>query len=279
MANYNDLIASASKKYGVPEKLIRQVISVESSGDPNANSPTGPRGLMQVSTAVAKESGYSKSEMYDPEKNIDAGTAYLAKNLKAFNGNVSHALLGYNQGTGGAKEMLSGKRPMAEEGQKYMTNKKFSPEYLARDIGEKVVPNYQDYMTPYTNDLIAAGKEGVNPEQGDQYSTSAMFNVPQEDTPQKTPEELEAEKRKQAVSQLTQTAASLFNKPNSYQPQQVDNGASQLLQQRQQTQLDTSNLSSRLPTTQSQVAQAMAGTSNRNTGYQAPALVNVIGGL
>ncbi|MCS5737364.1 lytic transglycosylase domain-containing protein, partial [Herbiconiux daphne] len=87
MADYSDLIKKYSKKYGVPEKLIQQLINVESSGDAGAVSPTGPVGLMQVSSAVAKEAGYSKSDMYDPEKNIDAGVKYLASNLKAFKGN------------------------------------------------------------------------------------------------------------------------------------------------------------------------------------------------
>lgn len=151
--DYSELIAKYAKKHGVPEKLIRQVINVESSGKADAVSPTGPVGLMQVSTGVAKSAGYSKADMYDPEKNIDAGTKYLASNLKAFNGNVSHALLGYNQGTGGARSMLSGKRPMAKEGYNYIHNKKFSPEFLnsedtlpkpeAVEVGKGPVPAQQ----------------------------------------------------------------------------------------------------------------------------------------
>ncbi|MFW3388125.1 UNVERIFIED_CONTAM: lytic transglycosylase domain-containing protein, partial [Kocuria sp. CPCC 205274] len=138
MADYSDLIKKYSAKYGVPEKLIQQVINVESSGKADAVSKTGPVGLMQVSSAVAKEAGYSKSDMYDPEKNIDAGVKYLASNLKAFKGNVPNALLGYNQGTGGARQMLSGKKPMAQEGYNYMRNKKFSPEYIAKDASVPV---------------------------------------------------------------------------------------------------------------------------------------------
>lgn len=123
--DYGALIQKAAKKYGVDPQLVQSVIQVESSGNPSAASGTGPVGLMQISEALAKDYGYSLNDRLDPAKNIDMGTRYLAQNLKAFGGDTSKALLGYNQGTGGARQMLSGKLPMAPEGAKYITRPEF----------------------------------------------------------------------------------------------------------------------------------------------------------
>lgn len=123
--NYGALINNASARYGIPADLITSVIKTESSGNPNAESGTGPVGLMQVSRAVAKDYGYNPQDRYDPAKNIEMGTRYLADNLRAFNGNVPKALLGYNQGTGGARQIISGQRDMPDEGFRYVRNPNF----------------------------------------------------------------------------------------------------------------------------------------------------------
>lgn len=260
--DYSQYVSAAAKKYGVPEKLVHQLISVESSGNANATSPTGPRGLMQVSGAVAKEAGYTKEDMYDPEKNIDAGVKYLAQNLKAFDGNVPQALLGYNQGTGGAKQMLSGKKAMAEEGWNYIHNKKFSPEYLSKD--SKVVPSYTDYMTPNTDAMIAMGREGVNPTPDDQYTTSAMFNSTPEEAQDPTdgqPVETEIQKKLKESQQY----ADLKNKMQAAPaPQQQIQAPS--LQAPQPQQLNMALFSSRLQQPQTQRPQGL------------PQLANLIGG-
>jgi hypothetical protein len=70
--SYDDMIRSASQKYGVPENVIRAVIQQESNGDPNAVSPTGCLGLMQL------DPRYHSGDLRDPATNIDAGTAELA---------------------------------------------------------------------------------------------------------------------------------------------------------------------------------------------------------
>lgn len=122
---YGALIQNAAQKYGVDPELIQSVIGVESGGNPSAASGTGPVGLMQVSRALAKDYGYSPEDRLDPAKNIDMGVRYLAQNLKAFGGDATKALLGYNQGTNGARQMLNGKIPVAPEGAKYITNPAF----------------------------------------------------------------------------------------------------------------------------------------------------------
>lgn len=105
-------------KHSIPLQLILDLIDIESSGNPKAVSPTGCTGLMQLSKAVAKD--YGVTDRSDPQQNIRAGTAYLKSCIKAFPDNLLHALLAYNQGITGARRMLNGERPMAEEGRRYM---------------------------------------------------------------------------------------------------------------------------------------------------------------
>lgn len=123
--DYSALVNKYAQRYNVSPELVKRVIKVESGGNPTAASGTGPVGLMQVSRALAKQYGYKPEDRLDPEKNIEMGTRYLRENLNAFGGNIQKALLGYNQGTGGAKQMLAGKIPMAQEGAAYMANKNF----------------------------------------------------------------------------------------------------------------------------------------------------------
>jgi hypothetical protein len=47
----------AAERSGLPEQLLEAIAYLESWGDPKAESPTGPRGIMQVSVATAREMG------------------------------------------------------------------------------------------------------------------------------------------------------------------------------------------------------------------------------
>lgn len=147
--NYGALINNASARYGIPADLIASVIKTESSGNPNAESGTGPVGLMQVSRAVAKDYGYDPQDRYDPAKNIEMGTRYLADNLRAFQGNVPKALLGYNQGTGGARQIIAGQRDMPDEGFKYIRNPNFR-NYVSSNIPSQysTPENIDDVLDP-----------------------------------------------------------------------------------------------------------------------------------
>jgi hypothetical protein len=93
---YDDIIQEAAEAYDVDPELIRAVIRTESSFDPQAISPAGAQGLMQLMPFLSKELGVK--DPLDPRENIFGGVKYLSKLLNRHDGNVSLAVASYNAG-------------------------------------------------------------------------------------------------------------------------------------------------------------------------------------
>jgi soluble lytic murein transglycosylase-like protein len=75
---YDAAILRHARRRGLNPRLVKAIIAVESQFTPTALSHCGARGLMQVMPATAKDLGVKACDLWDPETNISAGTAYLA---------------------------------------------------------------------------------------------------------------------------------------------------------------------------------------------------------
>jgi soluble lytic murein transglycosylase-like protein len=93
-----EIISKAADRYQLPKKLIQAVIHHESGFKPDAVSPAGASGLMQLMPATAR--GLGVSNIFDPEENVFAGTKYLKQMLDKYNGDIDLALAAYNAGPG-----------------------------------------------------------------------------------------------------------------------------------------------------------------------------------
>ena len=85
---FSQYVLTSAKRYNVAPDLIYAIIETESSFNPYAVSAANAYGLMQVVPATAGRDVYdkiknrpdqpSKSTLFNPQQNIDIGTAYLS---------------------------------------------------------------------------------------------------------------------------------------------------------------------------------------------------------
>ena len=107
----------AAQAFVVPERLIQAIISVESSGNPDAISRKGAMGLMQLMPETAEKLAVQDS--FDPGENIHAGVRYLKMQLQNFQNDVPLALAAYNAGETAVRKY--GRIPPYEETQTFVT--------------------------------------------------------------------------------------------------------------------------------------------------------------
>ena len=109
--DYKQTIKDACKKFGVDEKFIMAIINQESGYNPNATSPVGAMGMMQLMPGTAKDLGVKNA--YDARDNIMGGVKYIKQQLDRFGGDKRKALAAYNAGPG-AVAKYGGIPPYAE---------------------------------------------------------------------------------------------------------------------------------------------------------------------
>ena len=105
-----ELVEAAARKNGLPPNFVHSVVAAESGYRPDALSPKGAIGLMQLMPATAQTYG---ADPHDPSQNVEAGAAYLRDLLIKYNGDARLALAAYNAGPG-AVSKYNGVPPYAE---------------------------------------------------------------------------------------------------------------------------------------------------------------------
>ncbi|CRK85902.1 Membrane-bound lytic murein transglycosylase C [Candidatus Providencia siddallii] len=129
--NYISYIKKSAIKYGVDQSLILAIMQVESSFNPYAVSSSDALGLMQIMPSSAGKDVFrsqgksgipSRSYLFDPEKNIDIGVAYLAMLQNTYLGDIRNqisnryaVISAYNGGAGSVLRVFHSNKKQATE--------------------------------------------------------------------------------------------------------------------------------------------------------------------
>jgi hypothetical protein len=113
---FDDIITKTAQQFGIRPELAHAIIKQESQYNPNAHSPAGAMGLMQLMPNTAQAMGVGNP--LDPAENVRGGLRYFKSLLDQFNGNEAAALAAYNAGPGA---MSSGRALKIPETQGYVS--------------------------------------------------------------------------------------------------------------------------------------------------------------
>lgn len=95
-ADVHALLSHAGAQHDIDVELLASLVHAESNGRAHAVSRTGAEGLMQLMPGTAQQLGVQ--DRFQPEQNINGGTAYLDALLTRYHDNLALALAAYNAG-------------------------------------------------------------------------------------------------------------------------------------------------------------------------------------
>ena len=102
---------AAAKAHRVDDAFLRAIAHAESGFDPNAVSPKGAQGVMQLMPDVQRE--YGVVDPFASRQSIDGGARFLRVLLRRYKGDFVLAAAAYNAGMG-AVAKFGGVPPYAE---------------------------------------------------------------------------------------------------------------------------------------------------------------------
>jgi hypothetical protein len=140
-AQFAPLIAKVAREHKLDASLLHAIVTVESGYNPQAKSPAGAIGLMQLIPDTASRFGVK--DIWDPLDNLQGGARYLRYLLGLFNNNIDLVLAAYNAGEGAVMQ-AGNKIP------NYAETKAYVPSVLTQ---------YQHY----SNNAPAASAAGIVP--------------------------------------------------------------------------------------------------------------------
>jgi soluble lytic murein transglycosylase-like protein len=133
-----DMVVAAAQQQGLDPALALEVASAESNFNPNAVSPAGAIGVMQLMPATAAQLGV---DPYDAAQNIQGGVTYLRQLLAQFGDPVA-AVAAYNCGPGCVRSL------QASYGSDWLAHAPAETRnYVARIVGN-VTSSYAASLTP-----------------------------------------------------------------------------------------------------------------------------------
>ena len=111
LKTYEPLLKAASSEFAVELALLKAIVAAESGFNPDAISPKGAIGLMQVMPATAERYGLAgdkrrslEMKLRDPHTNIRLGARYVADLYKRYPRQQHLVLASYNAGEGAVQQ-------------------------------------------------------------------------------------------------------------------------------------------------------------------------------
>ena len=152
--SYDSMIVASALRHGVDPALMKAMMHTESGFNPNARSPVGAQGLMQLMPATARRFGVYNA--WNPAENIEGAAKYL-KFLQNRFGNVQHVIASYNAGEGNVSK-YGGIPPFRE----------------TRDYVQRVLSRYNNL---YRNDPNLRSSTSSNGFQNVSYNSSNTYRI------------------------------------------------------------------------------------------------------
>lgn len=116
---YRELVTKYSEQAGIEPSLAYAVMRAESAFMPEAKSPVGARGLMQLmpetAATVLRAKKIEPERLYNPELNIRLGSKHLRELIDKYNGNRIAVIASYNAGAHNVNRWLKTYAGLPEE--------------------------------------------------------------------------------------------------------------------------------------------------------------------
>jgi soluble lytic murein transglycosylase-like protein len=142
-------VADAARAHGLDPLLLHAIAHVESRHNPQAVSPAGARGLMQVMPATAQRFGVADpSTLHDAGTNLRASAALLRTLHKRYGADLRLVLAAYNAGEGAVAKHGNDVPPYPET-QAYV-----------RDVSAIYRRLRDEFKVAPTGELLSLKKEG-----------------------------------------------------------------------------------------------------------------------
>lgn len=170
---WQEAVTPAAKSSRIDEELVWSIMRAESHYRPEARSPVGASGLMQimpftgerVASQLLGQSGFKASDLLDPETNIRYGARYLQRLQEKSAGSLPLTAASYNAGPHRVQAWLRGFGALRMD--EFIEH---IPFVETRNYVKKVTRNFQIYRLLYRDDRGSLGwlvrPVGVSPDTG-----------------------------------------------------------------------------------------------------------------